>query len=314
MVEHVVCGSIAIDRILLLDTPFDQHLLPEHLSRLSVSFLVPSIHESWGGTGANIAYALAQMGERPHLIGAIGRGDEVRLKARWDAMGIAHEHVVVSEEHTAQATILTDTEHNQITGFHPGAMSLSIETDVLAAHGADHRWTIVAPDGPLTMARHAQRLATAGRPYLFDPGQSMPLLSRETLMNAGDLASAILVNDYEMSLLTRATGWAAQDWADRLASRGGALIITRGKRGCEVWKADGMTAVPVAHAEAVIDPTGCGDAFRGGLMYGLGRGWDWVKAAHMGSALAAVQVAHEGTQNYHLPEGWAQQTAAGLLF
>lgn len=304
MAEHVVCGSIAIDRILLLDTTFDRHLLPDQLSRLSVSFLVPTIQESWGGTGANIAYALAQLGERPHLVGAMGRPEAERLKARWLELGIMHDQVLVANAHSAQATILTDTEHNQITGFHPGAMVLSVEADALGT-SAKQAWTIVAPDDPLAMARHAQRLAQAGQPYLFDPGQSITLLSRDTLMEASAAARGVLVNDYEMSLLSRVTGLTTQEWAERLAARDGALIVTRGKLGCEVWQSSGMTQVPVAHAEAVVDPTGCGDAFRGGLLYGLVRGWDWIKAARMGSALAAVQVAHEGTQNYHLNPGWA---------
>lgn len=311
MAEHVVCGSIAIDRILLLDTPFDQHLLPDQLSRLSVAFLVPTLRESWGGTGANIAYALAQMGERPHLVGAIGSEEAERLMRRWNEMGIAHSQVQVAPGHSAQATIMTDSEHNQITGFHPGVMAQGIMADVLGT-GAKEAWTILAPDDPEVMARHAQRLGDAQRPYLFDPGQAMTLLSAETLMDASALARGVLVNDYEMALLTRATGLTQAQWADRLAPQDGALIVTLGKDGCQVWQGDHMTRVPVAHAEAVVDPTGCGDAFRAGLLYGLARSWSWVKAAKMGAAVAAVQVAHEGTQNYRLPYGWANVAASAL--
>lgn len=312
MIEHVVCGSIAIDRILLLDTTFEQHMLPDDLARLSVSFLVPTVQESWGGTGANIAYALAQLEERPHLVGAVGHRDSERLRQAWDRLGVDHRQVLSAEAHTAMATILTDTRHNQITGFHPGAMPHGIEADALAA-GSVQAWTIVAPDDPKVMRRHAQRLTEAGRRYLFDPGQAMPLLSAEALIESTQAARGVLVNDYEMLLLTHITGWTAAQWGQRLANHGGALIVTQGAAGCDVWQGDQAQRVPVAHAEAVVDPTGCGDAFRAGLLYGLARDWTWINAARMGARVAAVQVAHPGTQNYTLPSGWAEQQAHGIL-
>jgi adenosine kinase len=307
--EHVVCGSIAIDRILLLDTTFDRHILPTELSRLSVSFAVPTEQESWGGTGANIAYALAQLGEHPALVGAIGAADEDRLRDRWDGCRIDHRQVVaIPDIHTARATILTDLQHNQITGFHPGALPYGLNTDVLAA-GHDRLLTIVAPDDPKVMAHHMEQLIRAQRPFLFDPGQAVELLSPELVAQARESARGVLVNDYEMSLLHRKTGDTPESLGQALGARGGALVVTKGAAGCEIWDSQGKTEVPAGRAKQVVDPTGCGDAFRAGLMYGLARQWPWANSARMGAAVAAIQVAHSGTQTYTLSPAWvAQQT------
>jgi adenosine kinase len=301
MAEHVVCGSIAQDRILLSNALFEEQVLPEHLSRLSVSFLVPSLRLSWGGTGANIAYALAQMGEHPHLIGAIGAPEAPELLQRWAALGVDSRGIrVVENTFTAQATVLTDRNHNQITGFHPGAMAESVHTDVLVAvpEGQSMPWTIVAPDDPAAMRRHVSRLQAAGRPYLFDPGQAMPLLTAEALQQAVVGAQALLVNDYEARLLAEITGRPIEAWAAELTAKGGALFVTQGARGCDVWTVQGCVRVPAAKPEAVVDPTGCGDAFRAGLLFSLARRWGWVRGAEVGAVLAAVQVAHPGAQAY----------------
>lgn len=300
MATQVVCGSIAVDRILLLDSSFDQHLMPDQLSSLSVAFLVPKVQESWGGTGANIAYALAQLGEQVELVGAIGDLESSALQQRWEALGIGHQQIRVVPGHSAMATILTDRENNQITGFHPGAMSGGIETNVLAV-GQDHSWTVVAPDDPLVMQRHVRQLARAGRRFLFDPGQALPLLDPDFLSEAMGAAQGALVNGYELSLLIRATGQSVEAWGTQMGLRGGALIVTRGKDGCEIWTEGTPTLLPAAKAHAVVDPTGCGDAFRAGLMYGLARDWSWIRAATLGAKVAAVQVAHAGSQNYQLP-------------
>lgn len=305
--EHVVCGSIAIDRILLLDTTFDQHMLPDQLSRLSVSFRVPTVEESWGGTGANIAYALAQLGEAPALVGAIGLTDDERLRERWDGLRINHRQVMaIPNTHTAMATILTDIQHNQITGFHPGALPHGEKADVLAV-GKPQTLTIVAPDDPQVMAHHMTKLIAAGRRFLFDPGQATPLLSEALIQQALDSAHGVLVNDYEMGLLQRATQRSPEAWGQVLGARGGALIVTKGAQGCEIWTSEGCTAVPAARAKRVVDPTGCGDAFRAGLMFGLSRQWPWENSARMGAAVAAIQVAHAGTQQYTLSSAWVAQ-------
>lgn len=308
MTVHVVCGPIAADRILLLDSTFDQHLLPDHLSRLSVVFLVPTVRESWGGTRANIAYALAQLGEPVELVGAIGHLEAEALLQRWKSLGIGHQQVGVVPGHSAMATILTDLENNQITGFHPGAMSQGLASDVLAV-GDPSSWTIVAPDDPLVIRQHVQRLVRAHRRFLFDPGQALPLLGAEFLDEALGEAHGVLVNDYELSLLTLATGQSAEHLGHQMGQRGGALIVTHGKAGSALWTGSAPVRVPAAHAQAVVDPTGCGDAFRAGLLCGLARHWPWARSAAFGAEVAAIQVAHTGSQNYQLPAGFLDRWA-----
>lgn len=305
MFKHVVSGSIAVDHILVTDALFGDHLMPEHLHRVSLALTMDRFHESWGGTGANIAYALAQLGERPLLIGAIGQDQDATLRARWDTLGIDHAGVLTVAAKTAVATIFTDRGHNQITGFHPGALMHSHQVDLQAqAHWRENPeiWTILAPESPTTMLKHARTLQESGRPYLFDPGQTMSVLNRDEIQEAAEGARGILVNDYEMAMLKQQTGLDEASWGRRLGQREGALIVTQGAQGCVVWSTEGGQHVPVAIADAVVDPTGCGDAFRAGLLYGLARRQTWSEAAQMGASMAAIQIAHEGAQTYTTSE------------
>lgn len=303
MHTHVVSGSIALDRILVTDALFADHLLPDQLHRISLALTMGTLRESWGGTGANIAYALAQLGEHPLLVGAIGQDHAPALMNRWDILGVDHQGVRTVDAATAVATIFTDREHNQITGFHPGALAHSHTIQIVDLLPPDPTvWTILAPEDPRTMMAHATTLTTLGRSYLFDPGQAMSLLTADQLQHAIAGARGVLVNDYEMKLLTRSTGHDEATLGTLLAQRDGALIVTQGSRGCEVWMDNSPVVVPVARAKAVVDPTGCGDAFRAGLLYGLARQQTWPQAAQMGAATAAIQIAHEGAQTYTTSE------------
>lgn len=305
MKHLVVCGSIAIDTILLHQGSFATHIQPDKIHKLNVAFTTSGLREEYGGTGANIAYGLARLGDTPHLVGAIGQADASRFETRFQALGVATEALLrVPGARTPQAFILTDLNNNQITGFYPGAMELAHETDLRAAWDAaaveTPPWAIVAPDSREAMRAHSRTLSLLGAPYLFDPGQAMTLLDGEDLRACMTPARGAIVNDYEMGLLEDRTGWGRAQWGSHFAQAGGALIVTLGGEGCEIWQGASPEKVPVARATVLVDPTGCGDAFRAGLLHGLARDWSWSDAARMGAAMGAIQIAHPGAQNYHV--------------
>lgn len=294
----VVSGSICWDRILVAEGAFSDRFLPDALNRLSVSFLVPTLTQSHGGTGANIAYGVAQLGDRPMLVGAIGVESAAEWRTHWKRIGVDDRAVeVCTDLHTAVATMLTDRDNNQISGFHPGATVRGCDQDILLPV-PEGTWTIVAPSDGAAMVRHVEHLAPTGRPFLMDPGQCLPMMTDDQIRRCLVGARGILVNEYELDLLTRALRRDLASLVAEFVARDGAVWVTRGKAGCDVHTARGTTHVPAAPARAVVDPTGCGDALRAGVLYGLARGWSFEAATCMGSALASIQVAHSGAQAY----------------
>ncbi|CUA95074.1 carbohydrate kinase family protein [Thiomonas bhubaneswarensis] len=291
----LICGSLAFDTITTFDGRFAEHILPDKVHILNISFLVPTMRREFGGCAGNIAYSLALLGGEPLILGALGADGQSYLD-RLDALHIPRCHVgVLADSFTAQAHIITDRDNNQITSFHPGAMGRAHELPVPLDAGVD--LAIVAPDGRSAMIDHAAQLAAADIPFVFDPGQGMPLFDGADLRDFIDKASWVTVNDYEAELLVERTGWGLDDIAKRV--RG--LVVTRGDQGCRIW-GDGHTStdLPGVPAQAVCDPTGCGDAFRAGLLFGLSRGWELADSCRLGNVLGAEKIAVHGPQNHHI--------------
>src|SRR3569832_2003439 len=269
----VICGSLAFDTIMTFEGRFAEQILPEQLHILNVSFLVPALRRDFGGCAGNIAYAMKQLGGEPlpmATVGSDGRGYIERMKQ----LGIDTRFVrEVSDAYTAQAMIMTDADNNQITAFHPGAMMQAHITEVPAR--GDIKLGIISPDGRGAMVQHAQQFKAAGIPFVFDPGQGLPMFDGKELATFIDAATWVTVNDYEGKMLSERTGWDSA----QISKRVDGLIVTLGAEGCEVWIGGERTHVPGVKATEVIDPTGCGDAWRGALLFGLDQGWDLAKCA-----------------------------------
>jgi len=298
----LICGSLAFDTITTFPGRFAQQILPEQLHILNVSFLVPTLRREFGGCAGNIAYTLAQLGGDPLVMAAVGP-DGAEYLQRIESWGASTAHVrTVDDTHTAQAIIITDIDNNQITAFHPGAMQ-SAHLNQVPARG-DIQVAIIAPDGRDAMIQHAAQLAQAKIPFVFDPGQGLPMFDGAELMQFVEQASWIAVNDYEGRMLCERTG---QTLASLSASHLRAVVVTLGAEGCDVWQRGERTHVPGTKASAVVDPTGCGDAFRGALLYGLEQGWPLVDCVKLGNRLGALKIAHRGGQNHPV-----DRTALGL--
>ena len=290
----LISGSVAIDIILEFGGRFADHILPEQIDKLSVSFLAPQMRSDYGGCAGNIAYALKQLGGTPLPLASVGR-DGGHYLDRLRQLGISTEHVAVLEDcYTAQCTIMTDQQQNQITAFHPGAMSHAHLNPVPA--DTPITLAIVSPNGKEAMQQHAQQLHAAGIPFFFDPGPGLPLFHGEELQQLVDLATWVTVNDYEAHLLCERLGYDRAALSRQL--RG--LVVTLGEQGCEVWVDGACREVAAVTPAAVVDPTGCGDAWRGALLYGLEQGWDLVRCAKLGNYLGALKIAHRGPQNYQV--------------
>jgi adenosine kinase len=290
----LICGSLAYDTIMVFPDRFARHILPEQTHVLSVSFQIAEMRREWGGCAGNIAYNLKALGGEPVVMATLG-ADGAAYRERMEGLGIAIDGVrTLPQMFTAQAFIITDFDDNQITAFHPGAMNASHENRV--GDVADIALGIVAPDGREGMRAHVEQFSNAGIPFVFDPGQGMPLFSGPELIEMIDAASFVAVNDYEASLLAERTGLSV----DEIARRVDALIVTLGGAGARIY-ADGTTLdIPAVTAESVVDPTGCGDAFRAGLLYGVVNGWDWQRAGRLASTLGALKIASRGGQNHAL--------------
>ena len=288
----LICGSIAYDTIMVFHDRFKNHILPEQLHILNVAFLAPEMRREFGGCAGNIAYNLQLLGGDPLIMATVGDDADPYL-ARLDALGLARTHVRrVPGSFTAQAFITTDLDDNQITAFHPGAMSFSHENHI--ADAANATLGIVSPDGRDGMQKHARDFAAAGIPFLFDPGQGMPMFSGDELLEFMRLADYACFNDYEARLLCDRTGRTL----DELAGEVRALIVTRGGEGSEV-RCDGeLLKIPCVTADEVVDPTGCGDAYRAGLLYGIEAGWDWEKTGRLASLMGSIKIAQRGGQNH----------------
>ena len=288
----LICGSMAYDTVMVFEGRFREHILPDRIHVLNVSFLAPSMRRNFGGCAGNIAYNLRLLGGAGLIMATVGH--DFAPYATWlGARGIALTHVrVVPEEFTAQAFITTDLDDNQITAFHPGAMNQSHLNQVSAAAGVRHG--IIAPDGRQGMLDHAAQFAAAGIPFIFDPGQGLPMFDGEELRALLGIAAWVAVNDYEGSMLTERTGWSLEE----IAARVRALIVTRGGEGSWIYADGKRHEIPVARALRLADPTGCGDAYRAGLLYGLQRGFDWPTTGRVASLAGAIKIESHGTQQH----------------
>ena len=291
----LICGSLAFDTIATFPGRFAQQIMPDQLHILNVSFLVPTLRREFGGCAGNIAYSLAQLGGEPLIMAAVGAdgGEYLRRVESW---GASTKFVrTVADTHTAQCMIITDTDNNQITAFHPGAMQCAHLTEVPPNAGI--QVAIIAPDGRDAMLQHAEQLARAGVPFIFDPGQGLPMFDGADLRHFVEQATWVAVNDYEAQMLCERTGQTLESLS------GGPLrgiIVTLGAEGCDLWEKGVKTRVPGLHVEQVVDPTGAGDAFRAALLYGIERGWSLTRCVTLGNRIGAIKVANRGGQNHQL--------------
>ncbi len=289
----LICGSLAYDTIMVFEGRFKDQILPDQVHILNVSFLVPALRRDFGGTAGNIAYNLHLLGGKPVMMACVG-GDADPYLARIASLGIDARHVVtMADAFTAQCFITTDLDDNQITAFHPGAMNSSPLNHV--ADVPDIGLAIIAPDSRDGMVQHARELADAGIPFVFDPGQGLPMFTGAELMQFIDLADYVTVNEYEARMLAERTDRSF----DQLAESVKALIVTHGGLGSTIYASDGVHIIPSVKPERVSDPTGCGDAYRGGLLYGLANDMDWETTGRLASTMGALKIAHHGPQNHH---------------
>jgi adenosine kinase len=288
----LICGSMAYDTIMVFQDRFRNHLLADKLHMLNVSFLVPQMRREFGGCAGNIAYNLMLLGDPGVILATVGH--DFGPYADWlDRQGVSREGItVVADEHTGQAFITTDLDNNQLTAFHPGAMGQSHRNRV--GDVADVALGIVSPDGRDGMIQHAQQFAAAGIPFVFDPGQGLPMFGGEDLKAFIEQATWVTVNDYEWSLMAERTGWSEADIAGKVE----ALIVTQGGEGSTIYTRGGKVAIPPAPARQVVDPTGCGDAYRAGLMHGLMHGLPWETTGRIASLLGSLKIETRGTQNH----------------
>ena len=290
----VICGSLAFDTIMTFEGRFADQILPDQLHILNVSFLVPGLRRDFGGCAGNIAYSLNALGGTALPMAALG-SDGADYLERMRMLGISTEFVrQIDDTFTAQAMIMNDVDNNQITAFHPGAMQQAHLTKIAARE--DIRVGIIAPDGREAMLQHAEQFAAAGIPFVFDPGQGLPMFDGEALRHFVDLASWVVVNDYEGKMLSQRTGWSLAEISRRV--RG--LVVTLAAEGCEVWIDGEREHVPGVTPTAVVEPTGCGDAWRGALLFGLEKEWPLAQCAALGNRIGALKIAQRGPQNYQI--------------
>jgi adenosine kinase len=288
----LICGSLAFDSIMVFQDHFKHHILPDKIHMLNVSFLVPEMRREFGGCAGNIAYNLNLLGGTPVIMATVG-DDFGAYADRLDALRLSREAVRhLPGTFTAQAFITTDLADNQITAFHPGAMNFSHENDASAVSNIG--LGIVSPDGRDGMLNHCRQFHAAGIPFVFDPGQGMPLFAGDELLEMVDLADYVTLNDYEAELLQTRTG---QSLA-ALAARVKCLVVTRGEAGSRFYAEGRQIEIPVVPARAVVDPTGCGDAYRAGLLHGIAHGWDWEATGQLASVMGSLKIEQRGGQNH----------------
>jgi adenosine kinase len=288
----LICGSLAFDTIMSFHGRFSEALLADQLHKINVAFLVPGIRREYGGCAGNIAYNLKLLNGDPLIMATIGQ-DGAPYLDRLNTLGISARAIkTIDSSYTAQAFITTDADNNQITAFHPGAMSFSHHNKV--AEAGKPKLAIIAPDGRDGMLQHAKDCAELDLPFIFDPGQGLPMFSGPELESFIELATYVAVNDYEAELLTERTGLSL----GRIAERVSALIVTRGEQGAEIFTRDQQYEIPCVKADAIVDPTGCGDAFRAGLLFGLTEEMDWPTTGRLASLMGALKIASQGGQNH----------------
>ena len=298
----LICGSLAYDTIMVFQDQFKNHILPDKVHILNVSFLVPRMRREFGGCAGNIAYNLKLLGAEPVPMATVGQ-DFGPYRAWFEEQQIRLDQIrVIDELFTSQAFITTDLDNNQITAFHPGAMMRSHENHVRDVAGIT--FGIVSPDGRDGMLQNASEFAAAGIPFIFDPGQAMPLFNGEELRTFIEQSDYVTVNDYESNLLQERTGWSEAEIAGKVR----AYICTRGPQGAVIHADGKVLDVPPAHERRVTDPTGCGDAFRAGLIFGIQKGCDWPTIGRIGNLMGALKIEHPGTQNQRFDyAGFAEQ-------
>ena len=288
----LICGSLAYDTIMSFGGRFSEALLADQLHKINVSFLVPTMRREFGGCAGNIAYNLKLLGGDPLIMATIGQ-DGGPYMERLEQLDIARRCIgTMDSAYTAQAFITTDAGSNQITAFHPGAMGMSHDNKV--ADAGPLKLAIIAPDGRDGMLQHAQQCADLNVPFIFDPGQGMPMFDGADLKRFIELATWVAVNDYEAELLTERTGLTL----DGMAQMVDALVVTRGEQGAEIYTGGKRLDIPCVPVDKVVDPTGCGDAFRAGMMYGLSRGLPWETTGRIASLMGAIKIVHQGGQNH----------------
>jgi adenosine kinase len=288
----LICGSLAYDTIMVFQDQFKNHILPDKIHKLSVAFYVPEMRREFGGTAGNIAYNLQLLEGNPLIMATVGQ--DFSPYADWLAQNKLNPQYIKTIENTftAQAFITTDTEDNQITAFHPGAMVESHQNSVNETQ--DVSLAIIAPDGRDGMFQHARECAEAGIPFMFDPGQGLPMFNGEELLHFIDMADYLAVNDYESQVIQDKTGLNLE----QLAAKVKALIVTLGGSGSQIYADGQLFEIPCVTANEIVDPTGCGDAYRAGLLYGIVRGWDWPTCGRLASTMGAIKIASRGGQNH----------------
>jgi adenosine kinase len=288
----LVCGSLAFDKIMQYKGRFGEALLADQLHKVNVSFLVPTLRTEYGGCAANIAYNLKMLGGDPLIMATIGQ-DGGEYLARFESLGIETRAIRrIADAYTAQCFVTADLDNNQINAFHPGAMEFSHESNV--ADYAPLGLAIIGPDGREGMIKHAADCAANKVPFMFDPGQQLPRFDGKELIQFINQATYLAANDYEFELLMDRTGLTLPDIAARLE----ALIVTRGEKGSEIYAKGERHLIPCVKAAAVVDPTGCGDAYRAGLLYGIAQGFDWPTTGRLASVMGALKIASAGGQNH----------------
>ena len=302
--KALICGSVAFDTIMVFEDRFKNHILPDKIHMLNVSFLVPQMRREYGGCAGNIAYNLKLLGDVGYPMATVGR--DFGLYADWmRKTGVPADYVqVIESEHTAQGFVTTDLDNNQIWAFHPGAMQKSHLNTVPVR--SDIAIGIVAPDGRDGMVQHANQFSEAGIPFIFDPGQGLPMYDGKDLKRFVEQATWVAVNDYEWQMIQQKTGWTESD-VTQLAE---ALIVTRGPQGSVIHTKGGPLTIPCAKPKAVVDPTGCGDAYRAGLIHGLLHGLDWPTTGRIASLMGAIKIETLGTQNHKFTQAEFQQRLA----
>jgi adenosine kinase len=287
----LICGSLAYDNIMVFHGRFKEHILPDQIHILNVAFLVPDLRREFGGCAGNIGYNLKLLGGDPLIMGTVGDDAEPYVY-RLDRLGLAREFVrQVPGTYTAQAFITTDLDDNQITAFHPGAMNQSHLNRISKGVAG---LAIVAPDGRDGMLQHARELVAAGIPFVFDPGQGLPMFSGEEVLAFLKDATYLAVNDYEGKMVEQKIGKRLADLAGMVR----AVIVTRGAEGSTIYAEGKRYDIACVKAQEVVDPTGCGDAYRAGLLYGIGQGWDWQKTGRLASLMGSLKIASRGGQNH----------------
>jgi len=287
----LICGSFAYDTIMVFPDQFKNHILPDKVHILNVSFLVPEMRREFGGCAGNIAFNLKLLGEEPLPMATVG--NDFAPYAEWmDKFAVNRKYLKEVDSYTGQAFITTDQDDNQITAFHPGAMGFSHENSVLKTEGV--KVGIVAPDGRDGMIQHAKDFAEAGIPFIFDPGQGLPMFDGDDLMAFAEQATWIALNDYEAQLFSERTGKSAEELSEMVE----AVIITRGAKGSQIYSKGKTYDIPVAKVSELKDPTGCGDAFRAGLLYGILNKLDWNTTGQIASLMGAIKIESNGTQNH----------------